>query len=84
MEEKFRTQIYLTKNQHNYLKEKAAKYKTSMAEVLRNIIDKEIEKEYEIDADDPIFKLAKEGIHTGRKDGSVNHDKYIYRHEFND
>ncbi|GEA14892.1 MAG: hypothetical protein PWR22_1475 [Moorella sp. (in: firmicutes)] len=79
MEYKYRTQLYLDEEQYQFLKERAASYNTSMAEVVRQLIAKEQNKQEEIDPEDPIFHLGQRSISTGRSDGSVNHDRYIYR-----
>ena len=79
MEYKYRTQLYLDEEQHQFLKERAARYNISMAEVVRQLIAKEQNKQEEIDPDDPIFHLGQTNVSTGRSDGSVNHDRYIYR-----
>lgn len=79
MEYKYRTQLYLDAEQYQFLKERAASYNISMAEVVRQLIAKEQNKQEEIDPEDPIFHLGQKTISTGRYDGSVNHDRYIYR-----
>lgn len=81
MEEyKYRTQLYLDDERYQFLKERAARYRISMAEVVRKLIDKELEEERKIPDEDPIFRIGAESIDSGRGDGSVNHDAYIYAH----
>lgn len=77
--DKYRTQLYLDEARYLFLKERAAKYNTSIAEVVRALIDKEMGGTAMIDQKDPVFCLAATAVSTGRKDGSVNHDRYIYR-----
>lgn len=84
MEYKYRTQLYLDEEQYQFLKERAASYSTSMAEVVRQLIAKEQNKQEEIDPEDPIFHLGHKSISPGRNDGSVNHDRYIYRQRHED
>ena len=84
MEYKYRTQLYLDEEQHQFLKDRAARYNISMAEVVRQLIAKEQNKQEEIDPEDPIFHLGQTNVSTGRSDGSVNHDRYIYRQHHGD
>ncbi|WP_156273749.1 hypothetical protein [Neomoorella glycerini] len=84
VEYKYRTQLYLDAEQYQFLKERAASYNISMAEVVRQLIAKEQNKQEEIDPEDPIFHLGQKSISTGRSDGSVNHDRYIYRQHYGD
>ncbi|TDA70177.1 MAG: hypothetical protein D9V47_02750 [Clostridia bacterium] len=75
---KYRTQLYLDAEHYRFIKERAARYHVSMAEVIRQLIDKEIEGlEQDLD-EDPIFRLASTGFDMGRGDGSHHHDPYIY------
>jgi len=75
---KYRTQLYLEEDHYRFLKEQSARYQISMAEVVRRLLDRELEKNEEFKADDPIFQLGREGFTTGRQNGSLNHDQYIY------
>jgi len=77
-ESKYRTQLYLNEDHYRFLKEQSVRYQISMAEVIRRLLDRELEKNEEIKADDPIFRLGRESFATGRKNGSLNHDQYIY------
>lgn len=77
-EEKHRTQLYLNEAQHLFLKESAAKYNTSIAEVVRALIDREMGGAEAPDATDPLFRLAETAVATGRTDGAQNHDRYLY------
>ncbi|MBE3588645.1 MAG: hypothetical protein IMW93_08855 [Thermoanaerobacteraceae bacterium] len=75
---KYRTQLYLDEDHYRFLKEQSARYQISMAEVVRRLLDRELEKNEEIKDDDPIFQMGREGTATGRVNGSLNHDRYIY------
>jgi len=77
-EQKYRTQLYLDEEQYRFLKEQSARYGISMAGVVRSLIEREIEKGQEVPEDDPIFRLGGEDFATGRRNGSTNHDLYIY------
>ena len=75
-----RTQVYLTYEQHQLLKQRARREKKTMAELIREALTEylSLEKEEEFfQKDDPIWKLA--GIcRSGIRDSSVNHDSYLY------
>jgi len=49
-----------------------------MAEVVRALIDKEMEGAELITEDDPLFRMAETAVTAGRVDGSTDHDRYIY------
>ena len=76
--DKYRTQLYLDEARYLFLKESAAKYNTSMAEVVRALIDKEMGGADVITEHDPLFRIAATAVTTGRRDGSADHDRYIY------
>lgn len=76
--DKYRTQLYLDEARYLFLKESAAKYNTSMAEVVRALIDKEMGGAELITENDPLSRMAETAVTTGRVDGSTDHDHYIY------
>ncbi len=76
--DKYRTQLYLDEARYLFLKESAAKHNTSMAEVVRALIDKEMGGADAITEGDPLFRIAATAVTTGRRDGSTDHDRYIY------
>lgn len=76
--DRYRTQLYLDEAQYRFLKENAAKYKTSIAGVVRTLIDREMGSVESIDESDPLFGIAQAAVRTGRADGSMAHDRYIY------
>lgn len=73
-----RTQIYLTNEQYQYLRQQAEKKKASIAEVVRTLIDERLPKEKDY-RENPLFSVCKDGFSMGRRKGSVKHDEYIYR-----
>ncbi len=73
-----RTQIYLTKEQYQYLRRWAEKKKASIAEVVRELIDEKLPKEKDYE-DNPLFSICRDSFSMGRHKGSVKHDEYIYR-----
>ncbi|HHW14047.1 MAG TPA: hypothetical protein GXX28_03820 [Firmicutes bacterium] len=78
MNDKYRTQLYLDEAQYLFLKESAAKYNTSIAGVVRALIDKEMGGRELVDEHDPLFRIATTPVTTGREDGSSDHDRYLY------
>ena len=76
-----RTQIQLTEEQHKFLREKAAEYKVSMAELIRRGVDLLAERETQPDWEErkrrakAIVGIAQDI--DGATDVSVNHDKYL-------
>ncbi|MEA4884391.1 MAG: hypothetical protein VB144_12205 [Clostridia bacterium] len=77
--DKYRTQLYLDEARYLFLKESAAKYNVSMAEVVRTLIDKEMGGAEAVTEEDPLFRIAAAAVTTGRADGSTEHDRYVYR-----
>jgi hypothetical protein len=73
-----RTQIYLKKEQYQYLRQQAERKQSSIAEVVRELIDARLPKESDY-KDNPLFSIAKDGFSMGRRKGSTKHDHYIYR-----
>ncbi|NTU43431.1 MAG: hypothetical protein HGA78_10385 [Nitrospirales bacterium] len=71
-----RTEIYLTKEEYDYLRRESEKKRVSIAEVVRQLIEERMPKEsYE---ENPLFSIGKDGFTMGRARGSEEHDKYIY------
>ncbi len=73
-----RTQIYLTKEQYQYLRQQAEKKKASIAEIVRELIDERLPKEKDYE-ENPLFSVGRDGFSMGRHKGSMKHDDYIYR-----
>ncbi len=73
-----RTQIYLTKEQYQYLRQQAEKKKASIAEIVRELIDEQLPKEKDYE-ENPLFSVGRDGFSMGRHKGSMKHDDYIYR-----
>ena len=72
-----RTQIYLTKEQYQYLRRQAEKKKVSIAEIVRELIEERLPKEKDYE-DNPLFSIGEDGFSMGRRKGSERHDDYIY------
>jgi hypothetical protein len=73
-----RTQIYLTKEQYQYLRQQAEKRRASIAEIVRELINERLPKEKDYE-DNPLFSIGKKSFMMGRGKGSIKHDDYIYR-----
>jgi hypothetical protein len=73
-----RTQIYLTQEQYQYLRQQAEKRKASLAQIVRELINERLPKEKDY-RDNPLFAIGKDGFSMGRRKGSLKHDDYIYR-----
>ncbi|MBC8497339.1 MAG: CopG family transcriptional regulator [Anaerolineales bacterium] len=76
-----RTQIQLTEEQHKFLREKAAEYNVSMAELVRRGVNLLAQQQPKPDRAELIRRAkALAGIATdidGATDVSINHDKYL-------
>jgi len=73
-----RTQIYLTREEYEYLSQQSEKRQSSIAEVVRQLIEEKMPKEKDYE-DNPLFAIGKKGLSMGRKEGSVKHDDSLYR-----
>ncbi|MEK6673076.1 MAG: hypothetical protein AABY42_06315 [Nitrospirota bacterium] len=78
MENIHRTQIYLTKEQYQYLRQQAEKKNASIAEIVRRLINERLPKERDYERN-PLFTMGKDDLSLGRHNGSAKHDDYIYR-----
>jgi hypothetical protein len=72
-----RTQIYLTKEQYQYLRQQAEKNRSSIAGIIRELIDQRLPKDNDY-KDNPLFSLSDDSLKMGRNKGSRRHDDYIY------
>ncbi len=73
-----RTQIYLTEEQYQYLRQQAEQKNISIAGIVRELIDERLPKEKDYE-DNPFFSIGRDGFSMGRKEGSIEHDDYIYK-----
>lgn len=80
MSEMIRTQIYLSSQQHEQLKQRGEASHKTMASLVREAVDQYLAEEQTpapFPADDPLFDLI--GIaQSGPTDVSENHDTYLY------
>lgn len=71
-----KTQLYLDEFRYRYLSDLAKKKKTSIAQIVRNLIDAHIEKRTK-ETDDPLSKVV--GIGTGDGQAVAEHyEEYLY------
>ena len=73
-----RTQIYLTREQYQYLRQQAEKRKASIAQIVRELINEHLPKDKDYEHN-PLFLIGKDGFSMNRRRGSLKHDDYIYR-----
>ncbi len=74
-----RTQIYLSKPEHDFIQHEAARQGQPMAAVIRAFIDEKMEVPDEVWTNNPLLRPpVPDPAWTGRDDGAINHDHYIY------
>lgn len=74
-----RTQIYLKEDQYEYLARESLNSGKSIAEIIRDLIDNKISSVQKKLPGKSFWKIGEDGFSTGIKDGSVSHDKAIYK-----
>ncbi|MCP5521890.1 MAG: hypothetical protein H7A46_10130 [Verrucomicrobiales bacterium] len=74
-----RTQVYLTRREHEFLTAEAGRLGRPMAAVLRSFIDEKMEIPDEVWDNNPLLAPPVEDPDwVGHEDGAINHDHYIY------
>lgn len=74
-----RTQIYLTRSEHDFLQSEAARRGEPMSAVIRSIIDDRMTVPEDAWANNPLLEPTPETPGwKGHEDGVLNHDHYIY------
>ncbi len=74
-----RTQVYLTRGQHEFLSREAARRNEGMSAVLRGLIEEKMTIPEEAWANNPMLEpTPSDPDYEGREDGSLNHDHYAY------
>ena len=75
-----RTQVYLPQETYDKLQCRSEAQGITMAEQIREALQdylvKEVERDFILREDDPIWDLVGSG--EGPEDASIHHDKYIY------
>ena len=73
-----RTQIYLSKPEHEFIQHEAARQGEPMAAVIRAFIDEKMVVPDEVWTNNPLLRPpVRDTAWTGHDDGAINHDHYI-------
>lgn len=73
-----RTQIYLSKPEHEFIQHEAARQGQPMAAVIRAFIDEKMDVPESAWDNNPLLAPPADPGFVGREDGAINHDHYIY------
>jgi hypothetical protein len=74
-----RTQIYLNKNEYDFVQREASRRDEPMAAVIRNFIDEKMEIPEDAWTNNPMLEPTPHDPEwKGHEDGGINHDHYIY------
>jgi hypothetical protein len=74
-----RTQIYLSRSEHEFVQAEATRRNEPMASVIRRFIDEKMRLPDAIWSDNPLLQPpVDDPTYVHRPDGVVNHDHYIY------
>jgi hypothetical protein len=73
-----RTQIYLSRREHEFLQTEAARQGQPMAAVIRAIIDEKMDIPESAWTNNPLLAPPADPGFVGPEDGAINHDHYIY------
>ncbi|MDB6059105.1 MAG: hypothetical protein JWO95_2949 [Verrucomicrobiales bacterium] len=74
-----RTQIYLSRTEHEFVQTEASRLGKPMAAVIRDFIDEKMELPDDVWTNNPMLKpIPHDSTFAGHEDGAINHDHYIY------
>jgi hypothetical protein len=74
-----RTQIYLSRSEHDFVQAEAARRSEPMAAVIRGFIEEKMEVPEDAWTNNPMLQPTPEDpTWVGHEDGAINHDHYIY------
>jgi hypothetical protein len=73
-----RTQIYLSKPEHEFIQTEAARQGQPMAAVIRALIDEKMDIPESAWTNNPLLAPPADPGFVGPEDGAINHDHYIY------
>ena len=73
-----RTQIYLSRPEHEFVQNEAARQGQPMAAVIRALIDEKMEVPESAWTNNPLLSPPADPNFVGPEDGAINHDHYIY------
>lgn len=79
LEAMVRTQVYLTRSEHEYLSREAARKGEGLSTVLRSIIEEKMKIPEEAWTNNPMLEPTPDVPGwQGHEDGALNHDHYAY------
>jgi hypothetical protein len=74
-----RTQIYLSKEEYDFVQREASRRDRPMAAVIRSFIDEKMEIPEDAWANNPMLEPTPHDPNwKGHEDGGINHDHYVY------
>ena len=74
-----RTQIYLTRAEHEYLQGESARRGEPMAAIIRGLVDEKMRIPEDAWLNNPMLEPTPDVPGwEGHEDGSINHDHYVY------
>ncbi len=73
-----RTQIYLSRLEHDFIQTEAARQGQPMAAVIRAFIDEKMDVPDSAWTNNPLLAPPADPDFVGPEDGAINHDHYIY------
>jgi hypothetical protein len=74
-----RTQIYLNKNEYDFVQREASRRDEPMAAVIRNFIDEKMEVPADAWTNNPMLEpTPHDPAFVGHEDSGINHDHYLY------
>ncbi|MGZ4961991.1 MAG: hypothetical protein ACXWKG_12705 [Limisphaerales bacterium] len=73
-----RTQIYLSRLEHEFVQAEASRLGTPMAAVIREYIDEKMELPDDVWVNNPLLDQPLDPDFVGPEDGAINHDHYLY------
>jgi len=73
-----RSQIYLSKPEHEFLQHEAARQAQPMAAIIRAFIDEKMDIPESTWIDNPLLAPPADPVFVGPEDGAINHDHYVY------
>jgi hypothetical protein len=78
-ESMLRTQIYLSRAEHEFVQREASRRDVPMAAVIRKFIDEKMEIPEDAWTNNPMLKpTVSDPDWKGHEDGGINHDHYLY------
>lgn len=73
-----RTQIYLSRVEHEFVQAEASRLGKPMAAVIRDFIDEKMELPDDVWTNNPLLDQPADPDFMGPEDGAINHDHYLY------